>query len=124
VVQKTLPGARNMIKLYGIPNCNKIRNTIKILEEKNIEYEFINVRKTPISEDQLKKAVDTLGMAAIFNKKGTTYRRLNLNYDSMSDDQRFENIQNEQSMIKRPLIERDGKFHVGFDEDAIGEFVK
>ena len=113
-----------MVKLYGIPNCNKIRNTIKILEEKNIEYEFINVRKTPISEDQLKKVVDFLGMAAIFNKKGTTYRRLNLNYESMNDQARFENIQNEQSMIKRPLIERDGKFHVGFDEQEIVKFVQ
>ena len=113
-----------MVKLYGIPNCNKIRNTIKILEEKNIEHEFINVRKTPISEDQLKKAVDALGMAAIFNKKGTTYRRLNLDYESMSDEERFENIQNEQSMIKRPLIERDGQYHVGFDEQEIEEFVK
>jgi Spx/MgsR family transcriptional regulator len=113
-----------MIKLYGIPNCNKIRNTIKILEEKDIEYEFINVRKTPITQDLLKKVVDSLGMDAIFNKKGATYRRLNLNYENMSDPERFENILNEQSMIKRPLMERDGKFHVGFDEQDILKFIQ
>jgi arsenate reductase-like glutaredoxin family protein len=42
----------------------------------------------------------------------------------MSDKERFENILKEQSMIKRPLLERDGRFHVGFDEGAIKEFLK
>jgi Spx/MgsR family transcriptional regulator len=113
-----------MIKLYGIPNCNKIRNTVKILEETAKQYEFINVRKTPISENLLKKVVDFLGMDAIFNKKGTTYRRLDLDYESMSDKERFDTILREQSMIKRPLLEKEGKFHVGFDEQEIVKFIQ
>lgn len=113
-----------MIKLYGIPNCNKIRNTIKILENQEQQYEFVNVRKTPISKVHLEEMVDALGMEVVFNKKGSTYRRLNLNYEHMSDTERFIHIYNEQSMINRPLLEHNGRYHIGFDENAILDFIK
>ena len=96
---------------------------MKILEDKSIAFEFVNVRKTPINEKQLKTIVASLGMEAVFNKKGSTYRRLGLNYDQMSDQERFENIATEQSMIRRPLLEKDGRYHIGFDEAAIIKFV-
>ncbi len=63
-------------------------------------------------------------MDTVFNKKGTTYRRLHLNFDQMSEKEKFDNLLNEQSMIKRPLIENNGKYHVGFDEQAIEKFIK
>jgi len=36
-----------MIKLYGIPNCNKIRSTMTLLNRKHVKYEFVNVKNTP-----------------------------------------------------------------------------
>ena len=112
-----------MMKLYGIPNCNKIRNTQKLFNDHNVEYELINVRKTPISEQKLKQMVSALSMEAMYNRKGTTYRRLNLDYDKMSDKSRFDTLMREQSMIKRPLIEKNDRYHIGFDETAIVEFI-
>ncbi len=112
-----------MIKLYGIPNCNKIRNTRKILEKLRIEYEFVNVRKNPIAREKLKSIISVVGIDNIFNTKGTTFRRLNLDYRKMSAEDRFNTLLREQSMIKRPLIENAGKHHVGFDESAIESFV-
>ena len=112
-----------MIKLYGIPNCNKIRNTQKLLSEKGEKFEFINVRKTPIPESTLKKMTAAVGMEALYNRKGTTYRRLKLDYNSMTDRERLDHLLREQSMIKRPLLEKDGRYHVGFDEKAIMDFV-
>jgi Spx/MgsR family transcriptional regulator len=112
-----------MIKLYGIPNCNKIRNTQKLLEANKINFEFINVRKTPISADKLNMMIDELGMENMYNRKGATYRRLNLDYEKMSDKERFVNILQEQSMIKRPLIEKNDHYHIGFDETAILDFI-
>jgi len=112
-----------MIRLYGIPNCNKIRNTRNLFGEIGIEYEFINVRKTPVTEDKLKTIVSKLGIDTLFNTKGTTYRRLNLDYKKMDQNDKFQALFKEQSMIKRPLIEKDGEYHVGFDELAIKSFI-
>lgn len=112
-----------MIRLYGIPNCNKIRNTQKILAENNVTYEFINVRKNPIEREKLKQIANKTGLENLFNKKGTTYKRLGLNYDKMTDSQRLEQLVLEQSMIKRPLLEKNGQYLVGFDEEKIIKFI-
>lgn len=112
-----------MIKLYGIPNCNKIRNTIGLLDRMKVTYEFVNVKKTPIGPDKLRKAVASLGIDNLFNTKGTTYRRLNLDYHKMSPEEKFEILLKEQSMIRRPLIETRDRFHVGYDERAIQSFI-
>ena len=112
-----------MVKLFGIPNCNKIRSTQKILDKLGIEYEFVNVRKNPIARGKLNSIISAVGIDNIFNTKGTTYRRLNLDYQKMSPDDRFETLLREQSMIKRPLIEKAGKYHVGLDESAIESFI-
>lgn len=112
-----------MIKLYGIPNCNKIRDTQKLLSENNIDFEFINVRKTPISAEKMKKIADGIGLESMYNKKGTTYRRLKIDYDKLSDKERFELLLKEQSMIKRPLLENGKRYMTGFDENAILDFI-
>ena len=112
-----------MIRLYGIANCNKIRNTQQILSQNGIPFEFINVRKNPIGREKLKQIADKTGLENLFNKKGTTYRRLGLNYDKMTDAQRLEQLYSEQSMIKRPLLENNGMYLVGFDEEKIIKFI-
>jgi len=112
-----------MITVYGIPNCNKIRNTLGLLDRSGISYEFVNVRKTPLSAGKLKEITDRLGIDTLFNTKGTTYRRLNLDYRNMDKDEKFSVLLSEQAMIKRPLIENAGRYHAGFDEQAIMRFV-
>jgi arsenate reductase len=112
-----------MIKLYGIPNCNKIRNTQKLLNDNKIAFEFINVRKTPVSAAQLKKMAVAIGLESLYNKKGTTYRRLKIDYDQLDETMRFDLLLKEQAMIKRPLLEKDGKYMTGFDENVIMGFI-
>jgi arsenate reductase len=113
-----------MIKLYGVPSCTQIRNTKALFESRGLEYDFINVKKTPIDETKLKEIAGALGIEPIFNKKGTTYRKLQIKYDELSDAERLNWLLQQQSMIKRPLLEKDGRFHVGWDEDAILEFTR
>lgn len=94
------------------------------MEKNNIVYEFINVKKTPIEKTHLKKITKKIGIEPIYNLKGTTYRKLKINFNEMSDAERFEWIFKEQTMIKRPLFEKNNRFIVGFDEQAILNFVK
>ena len=112
-----------MIRVYGIPNCNKIRNTLGLLDRTGTTYEFINVRKTPLSAEKLQEITDSLGIDKLFNTRGTTYRRLNLDYTNMKEDEKFAVLLSEQAMIKRPLIENAGRYHAGFDEAAIMRFI-
>ena len=64
-----------------------------------------------------------LGMDLIFNMKGPTFRKMKLNYNELSIDQKLNLLFENQGMIKRPLLEKENKFHVGFDTEKILNFV-
>ncbi len=113
-----------MIKLYGVPTCKKIRNTKQLLDEHGIEYQFVNVKKTPLSEAQLNNVRQQLGLDRILNRKGPTYRKLGLKDKILDENSLFQYLRREQNMINRPLLEKDGQFWAGYDEKGILEFVK
>ena len=111
-----------MISLYGVPSCNKIRDTKMILENQNIVYQFINVKKVPISKDKLNKIVDQLGIDNVVNKQGLTYKKLGLKTMNLNDNQLFQWLYKEQGMIKRPLLENDSQYLIEFDKQKIVDF--
>jgi len=113
-----------MIKLYGVPSCKKIRDTKTLFEKNAVKFESVNVKKAPISESQLRGIVDQLGLATVLNSKGPTFRKLGLKEKNLKDNDLFQWLLKEQGMISRPLIERNGKYCVGFDEQNILKFVK
>jgi len=114
-----------MLKVYGIKNCNKVRDTLKWLDEHEVEYTFVNLKKEPLSEDKLDEFVHKMGLDVLINRRGTTWRNLGLKDQDLSDEELFEKLVENQMMIKRPVIEEssDGAVLVGYDEDALESFV-
>jgi Spx/MgsR family transcriptional regulator len=112
-----------MLKVYGIKNCNKVRNTLKWLDEKGVEYTFVNLKKEPLTEAKLDEFVHKVGLDVLVNRRGTTYRNLGLKDKNPDDDQLFDHLLENQSMIKRPVLELDEAVLVGYDEDAFESFV-
>ena len=113
-----------LIHVYGVPTCDKIKKTKSLLDNNKIDYMFINVRKEPLTREKLAKAVDKLGLDIVLNRKGMLYRKLGLKDKNLSNEQLFIELYNEQGMIKRPLIEKNGSFHCGYNEQSILSFVK
>ncbi len=112
-----------MIVLYGVPTCQKIRKTKALLEQLNVNYQFVNVKKTPIPEEQLRTIVKQLGLQNVVNSKGPTYRKLGLKDKNLDDEALFQILLKEQGMITRPLIQKGDQYWVGFDEEGIKKFV-
>ncbi len=103
-----------MLKVYGIKNCNKVRDTFKWLDENEIDYEFIDLKKEPISEGKLDEFVHKVGLDVLINRRGTTYRNLGLKDKNLDEDQLFDQLLENQTMIKRPVLELDDAVLVGY----------
>jgi arsenate reductase-like glutaredoxin family protein len=88
-----------------------------------IKYEFVNVRQTPLAENVLREAIRQLGMTQILNSKGPTFRKQGLDLKKTNQDDLLQSLLREQGMIRRPLIEKDGRFMVGFNEEKIISFI-
>ncbi len=107
-----------MITLYAIPNCDTVKKARAYLDVKKIDYQFIDFKKTPPTNDQLIRWTAFLGELPV-NKKGLTYKKLKDEYESLAPKSKNAFIIANTSMIKRPILERDNKtLAVGFDEET------
>ncbi|MDG1153793.1 MAG: Spx/MgsR family RNA polymerase-binding regulatory protein [Alphaproteobacteria bacterium] len=92
------------MKVYGIKNCDTVRKCISFLEFNNIEYDFIDLKKNEISEQDINLWVNTLGWDIVINKKSQSWRSLPQQVKDNASNDFLNIIQSNKSIIKRPLI--------------------
>ena len=107
------------MKVYGIPNCNTVKKALDWLKQNNLPYEFHDYKKEGVTKEKLKEWCDNFGWETVLNKKGTTWRQLTEEEKCAVKNQRaaIKLMVEKRSMIKRPVIESEGKLLIGFDED-------
>lgn len=104
--------------IYGIRNCNKIRDTLAWMERHEVEHTFVDLKKTPLTRDELNGIADRTGLDALVNRRGMTWRRLGLSGRELSPHELTDLLLENQSMIVRPLIVTPDRIQIGYDEDA------
>lgn len=112
-----------MFKLYGIKNCDTVKKAVKSLDSNKVDFEFIDFKKNPPEAD------DILRWKGVFkdwplNKRGRTYRALADKFEKASEDQIIKLIQENTSVIKRPILENSDDIFFGFDQDYYEGLIK
>lgn len=105
--------------VYGIKNCNTVKTALDWLKKKNIDFEFHDYKIKGVSPEKLKEWSKQVGWESLVNKRGTTWRQLDkaLQEKITSESAAINLMQEKTSVIKRPLIEDNGKvLALGFDE--------
>jgi arsenate reductase len=97
--------------VYGIPNCNTVKNATTWLKEQGIDYTFHDFKKQGITAEKLNAWCDEFGWENVLNKKGTTWRKLSPEQQFAVQDQKtaVELLLTATSAIKRPVVEQDDK---------------
>ena len=107
-----------MTILYGIPNCDTMKKARKWLDDHNIDYTFHDYKKQGAPEKELKKWIKQLGWEALLNTRGTTWRKLDeATRSSINEKNAIEIMLENPSIIKRPVLDIDGQYHAGFNEE-------
>ncbi len=101
---------RNMIKIYGIKNCDKCRKAVYFLSDSAM---FYDIKDKPLSDGDISLFLVKLGETLV-NKKSLTWRTLsdedkNMNLNDL--------IRKFPLLIKRPLIKFNESITVGWDEE-------
>lgn len=107
------------MKMYGIKNCDTIKKAKKWLDDHGIAYEFHDYKKDGLSEAQLNHFVTVVGVEALINKRGTTYRQLDAAIkDNLTLELAKQVMLDNPSIIKRPLLfTQDDHFILGFSTE-------
>ena len=106
-----------MIKMYGIPTCGSVKKAKKFFKDNGIEFEFIDLKKTPIGCEKIEEWLKQVSIDKLFNNKGTKYRTLKLKELNLDNEGKKEWLCKENLLIKRPVIEYNNKVIVAFDEE-------
>jgi Spx/MgsR family transcriptional regulator len=105
--------------VYGIKNCNTVKSAVTWLNGRKIEYQFHDYKLKGVTDAKLKEWCKQVGWESLVNKRGTTWRQLPTDVQEAVTNQpsAIALMREKTSVIKRPLIESDGKvLALGFDE--------
>lgn len=98
------------MKLYGLKTCDTCRKALKSLRD----VVFVDVRADGVPPEVLARAHASFG-AALINTRSTTWRGLD-KVERARDP--LELLSAHPTLMKRPLIERDGQLYLGWGKDV------
>jgi len=108
-----------MLIVYGIPNCDTVKKARTWLDAQGRAFAFHDYKKQGVPADRLDAWIAAVGWEVLVNRQGTTWRKLDdATKAGVHDAASAKALMLAQaSVIKRPVIERDGVvLGVGFDE--------
>ncbi|MDQ3268183.1 MAG: ArsC family reductase [Pseudomonadota bacterium] len=107
------------MKLYGIANCNTVKKARVWLEQHSADCQFHDLKKQGLEPDLAQRWLQQIGWENLINRNGLTWRGLSAEQKQMIKDNTsaLPLLLEKTSIIKRPLLEQDGKLlHIGFDD--------
>jgi Spx/MgsR family transcriptional regulator len=107
------------VTIHGIRNCDTMKRARAWLEARGVAYRFRDYKADPPRRDELAAWADAVGWERLLNRAGTTFRKLPDSERAGLDAARaLALMQAHPSLIRRPVLETDGRVLVGFDETA------
>ena len=103
------------VTIYGIKNCDTMQKAFKWLDAHGVAYDFHDYKKVGVTAAELARWCRAAGWQTVLNRAGTTFRKLpDADKQALNDDKAIALMTAQPSMIKRPVLEGDGKLEIGF----------
>jgi len=107
------------VSLYGIANCDKVRAARAWLAQRGVAVEFHDFKKLGVTPGLIRAWLKQMEWTELVNRRGTTWKQLpetqRMSVTSAAAASAL--MQDKPSVIKRPVMDVDGKLHLGFDAD-------
>ena len=109
-----------IMKLICYKRCTTCKGVEKMLEEKNISYDYRDIKEDNPTAAELKEWHEKTGLPIkrFFNTSGKIYREENIKdkLPDLSNDEAYELLAKDGMLVKRPILfTNDGEIYVGPD---------
>jgi len=112
------------VTIYGIKNCDTMKKARAWLDSHGVAYAFHDYKSEGIARDKLKHWSDEVGWETLLNRAGTTFRKLGeADREGLNERKALALMLAQPSMIKRPVLDIDGKLLVGFKPEVYAKQV-
>ncbi|WP_374535103.1 ArsC family reductase [Phenylobacterium sp.] len=107
------------ITIYGIKACDTMKKARAWLDAHGVGYAFHDYKAAGIDRERLEQWAAKVGWELLLNRSGTTFRKLpDADKTGLDQEKAIGLMLAQPSMIKRPVLDVDGKLLVGFKPDA------
>ena len=117
-----------MLKFICYPKCTTCQRAQKWLDEKNVEYEFRDIKQNNPTKEELTKWYKESGLPLkkFFNTSGLLYKSLDLKnkLPQMTEDEMLTLLATDGMLVKRPLLITQNTVLIGFKEKEWEEKLK
>jgi len=109
------------VRIFHNPRCSKSRQTLGILNDKNIDAEVVEYLNTPPTIDELTEVLDLLGIEPreLMRKHEAPYKENNLANEDLSRAQLIQAMVNYPILIERPIVINGNKATIGRPPEKI-----
>jgi len=114
-----------MIRIYTAPSCASCRKVKAWLTEHNIPYAEKNIFSTLLREEELRELLTRSenGTDDIISKRSKIIKEGKVDIEDMSVNELIHFIQENPSILKRPIIIDERRFQVGYNAEEIRAFI-
>ena len=110
------------VTIYGIKNCDTMKKARAWLDGHGVTYAFHDYKAQGINDALLKGWTRDVSWETLLNRTGTTFRKLPEADKTNLDKQKALALMRDQpSMIKRPVLDVNGRLLVGFKPELYAE---
>jgi arsenate reductase len=106
------------VTIYGIKNCNTMKKARAWLDDAGVKYDFHDYKSSGVDHERLGGWSKQVGWEKLLNRAGMTFRKLpDADKANIDEKKAIALMIAKPSMIKRPVLDVDGKLLVGFKPD-------
>jgi arsenate reductase len=108
-----------LVTIYGIKACDTMKKARNWLDGHKVAYGFHDYKTAGIGREALEGWAKQVGWEVLLNRSGTTFRKLpDADKTGLTKAKAVVLMLAQPSMIKRPVLDVDGKLTVGFKPDT------
>ena len=79
---------------------------------------FVDLKKRPPAPGELKRFVQKFGARALLDEDSKAYRKANLGYLTMGDNEVLERVIADPRLLRLPLVRYGNELTIGIDEET------
>lgn len=109
------------VTIYGIKNCDTMKKAFSWLDSHGVAYTFHDYRVSGIEEGPIAAWCKAAGWEKVLNKASRTFRALPGSAGDLTEARAISLMVSEPTIIKRPVLDANGRIEVGFKPDRYAE---
>lgn len=103
------------VTIHGIKACDSMKKARDWLDGHGVSYAFHDYKAVGVDRAMLEAWARQVGWETLLNRSGTTFRKLpDADKTGLTETKAIDLMLVQPSMIKRPVLDVDGRLLVGF----------